>query len=74
MAWEDELTAGQISYIENLMIDLCIWDKREIWFMNLVKKRCLSDFNRKEASTVIDELKRMKRDKRDRDKNMVFNF
>ncbi len=74
MAWEDKITAGQINYIENLMIDLCIWDKRDAWFDDLVKKRCLSDFTRKEASTVIGELLRMKRDKKDREANTVFDF
>ncbi len=74
MAWEDEITPGQISYIENLAIDLEIWNDREKWFMDLVKKRCLSDFNRRDASTVIDRFKMMKIDQGLKKKNLVFNF
>ena len=60
-----DITTPQIEYIEILMIDLEIWDRRKFFYKEYVGKDDINAFTRLEATQFIQLLKIWKENGKD---------
>lgn len=64
MALSDPITPKQISYIESMLIDLAIYDKRKAYYKDKIGNEDISAWDRADASRFIDYCKVMLREKK----------
>jgi hypothetical protein len=62
MPLDEPITTPQIDYILNLCTDLGIYDQRASYFKEYTGEPDLQKFDKRKASTMIDLLKKWKRE------------